>query len=142
MAVWSTVPTSELEYSRIDADFYHPSYLEEIASWRRLRDRVGVSRLGRLTSIPVRTGRTPRLRRIKNGEACVRFVKTDTLREGSIDFSNSDVLPARVLSSKDYIPNDAVVITIIGATPEIVGRAAIVRAGDPKCVTNQNLPLV
>jgi restriction endonuclease S subunit len=142
MAVWSTVTTSQLEYSRIDSDFYHPSYLAEIGLWRRLQDRVGVSKLSQLISVPVRTGRTPRSRHPKSGEACVLFVKTNTLREGSVNFYNSDSLPARVLGSRDYIPNDAVIITIIGATPEIVGRAGIIRAEDPRCVTNQNVAVV
>jgi type I restriction enzyme S subunit len=45
-------------------------------------------------------------------------------------------------NKQDIIPNDAVVMTIIGATPEIVGRVAIVRANDPECVTNQNVAVI
>ena len=142
MAVWSAVPISQLEYSRIDADFYHPTYLKELQSWRRLEAHVGVAKLGRLLAAPVRTGRTPRSRRIKGDEQCVRFIKTDTVREGSIDFDNSALLPVRVISERDYIPDDALVMTIIGATPEIVGRTAIVRPVDPECVTNQNVAVV
>lgn len=33
-------------------------------------------------------------------------------------------------------------MTIIGATPEIVGRTAIVRTNDPACVTNQNVAVI
>ena len=142
MAVWSIVPVSALEYSRIDADFYHPMYLNALESWHQLEKCVGVSKLGKLITRPVRTGRTPKSRSIKGDEECVRFIKTATVREGSIDFSNSALLPARVIGERDIIPDDAVVITIIGATPEIVGRVAIVRATDPKCVTNQNVAVV
>ena len=142
MAVWSVVPISQLEYSRIDADFYQPTYLKELQSWRRLDERVGVAKLGRLIAAPVRTGRTPKFRRIKGDEPCVRFIKTDTVREGSVDFDNSALLPMRVISERDYIPDDALVITIIGATPEIVGRTAIVRSADPECVTNQNVAVI
>lgn len=142
MAVWSTVPISTLEYSRIDADFYHPTYLKELESWHRLAQRVGVSKLGRIIASPVRTGRTPKSRDIKGGEECIRFIKTDTVREGSIDFNNSALLPVRVVGERDIIPGDAVVMTIIGATPEIVGRAAIVRPTDPVCVTNQNVAVI
>jgi type I restriction enzyme S subunit len=142
MAVWSVVPISQIEYSRIDADFYHPTYLKELLSWRRLNEQVGVAKLAKFIERPVRTGRTPKSRRVKKDEKCVRFIKTDTVREGSIDFDNSALLPIRVISERDYIPNNAIVLTIIGATPEIVGRAAIVRPSDPECVTNQNVAVI
>jgi type I restriction enzyme, S subunit len=142
MAVWSIVSNAQLEYLRIDADFYHPSYLAEMKSWDLLSERVGVCKLSHLISTAVRTGRTPRSRKLQAGEACVGFIKTDIVREGTIDFSNSDVLPNRVISARDYIPTDAVVVTIIGATPEIVGRTAIVREIDPRCVTNQNVAVI
>lgn len=142
MAVWSTVPISTLEYSRIDADFYHPRYLQELEAWHRLEQRVGVSKLGRITAAPVRTGRTPKSRGVKGDEKCIRFIKTDTVREGSIDFDNSALLPIRVVGERDVIPDHSVVMTIIGATPEIVGRAAIVRPADPECVTNQNVAVI
>lgn len=142
MAVWSAVSISALEYSRIDAEFYQPMYLNELESWRRLNERVGVAKLGRIIAMPVRTGRTPRSRLIKGDEECIRFIKTDTVREGSIDFNNSALLPARVVNERDIIPDDAVVMTIIGATPEIIGRTAIVRPDDPECVTNQNIAVI
>jgi restriction endonuclease S subunit len=142
MAVWSAIPISHLEYSRIDADFYQPTYLKELKYWRQLDKNVGAAKLGQLIATPVRTGRTPKARRIKGDEPCVRFIKTDTVREGSIDFDNSPLLPRRVISDRDYIQKDALVITIIGATPEIVGRTAIVRPVDPECVTNQNVAVV
>ncbi|NHZ96803.1 hypothetical protein [Massilia sp. CCM 8734] len=142
MAVWSTVSISALEYSRFDADFYHPTYLNELALWRRLDQRIGVTKLGRIISGPVRTGRTPRSRLIKGDEATIRFIKTDTVREGAIDFNNSALLPTRAVGDRDIIPANAVVMTIIGATPEIVGRTAIVRTGDPACVTNQNVAVI
>ena len=142
MAVWSSITTSKMEYTRIDADYYHPDYLSEMVIWQELKEKNNVSKLRHLIRTPVRTGRTPRSRLIKDGELCVPFIKTDTLREGSADFNNSDILPARILSDSDYIPNDSVIITIIGATPEIVGRVAIVRSEDPDCVTNQNVAVV
>ncbi|HRA82239.1 MAG TPA: hypothetical protein PL024_12120 [Thauera sp.] len=142
MAVWSTVSVSAIEYSRIDAEFYHPAYLSELQSWRRLDENVGVTKLGRIIAAPVRTGRTPTSRRIKGDEECVHFVKTDTVREGAIVFSNAAYLPARVVGDRDIIPDHAVLMTIIGATPEIVGRAAIVRPTDPICVTNQNVAVI
>lgn len=142
MAVWSAVSISALEYSRFDADFYHPTYLNELESWRRLDERIGVAKLGRIIAAPVRTGRTPKSRSIKGDEETIRFIKTDTVREGSVDFNNSALLPVRVVGERDIIPGDSVVMTIIGATPEIVGRTAIVRSDDPACVTNQNVAVI
>lgn len=142
MAVWSAVSISALEYSRFDADFYHPTYLSELESWRRLDERIGVAKLGRIIAAPVRTGRTPKSRSIKGDEEMIRFIKTDTVREGSVDFNKSALLPVRVVGERDIIPGNAVVMTIIGATPEIVGRAAIVRSDDPACVTNQNVAVI
>jgi restriction endonuclease S subunit len=142
MAIWSTIAASQLEYSRIDADFYQPRYLTELELWKKLNAKVGVSKLKRLISAPVRTGRTPKLRAVKEGEPVARFIKTDTVRQGFVNFDKSRFLPLRVLNENDYIPVDGVVVTIIGATPEIVGRAAIVRAEDPVCVTNQNVAVI
>ncbi len=142
MAVWSEVSVSEIEYTRIDADFYHPVYLNELQFWHRLHERVGVTRLGHLITSPVRTGHTPKSRLIRGGEECVRFIKTDTVRSGWVDFNNSAFLPRRVIAVRDLIPENSVVLTIIGATPEIVGRAAIIRPTDPVCVTNQNVAVI
>lgn len=142
MAAWSKVAVSEIEYTRIDADFYHPVYLKELKFWHRLNERVGVTRLGRLIALPVRTGHTPKSRLIRGDEECVRFIKTDTVRSGWVDFNNSAFLPRRVIGARDIIPNNSVVLTIIGATPEIVGRAAIIRPTDPACVTNQNVAVI
>jgi type I restriction enzyme, S subunit len=142
MAIWSIISTSQIEYKRIDADYYHPQYLDELTKWSLLNQNIGVSKLKFLLNAPVRTGHTPRSRNIINGESCVKFIKTDNVREGNVDFNNSAFLPCRVLSTNDYIPHDSVVVTIIGATPEIVGRTAIVRETDPLCVTNQNVAVL
>ena len=142
MAVHSSINLSQIEYSRIDADFYHPIYLNEIHDWEILKKNVGVLKLSQLITAPVRTGRTPSSRTIKNDDQLISFVKTDTLRQGYIDFTKSANLPIRVLTASDFITPHSVVVTIIGATPEIVGRAAIVRDTDPQCVTNQNVAVI
>jgi type I restriction enzyme, S subunit len=142
MSVCSLVLQSQIEYSRIDADFYHPQYLDELAVWKKIEGRFGVSKLSKLIGIPVRTGRTPPSRKIRDGDEVVAFIKTDGVREGTVNFNTAGELPKRVLNKSDLIPPDSVVITIIGATPEIVGRAAIIRASDPPCVTNQNVAVI
>lgn len=142
MAVCSSISISQVEHLRFDADFYHPKYLQELKTWRTLDERVGVAKLSQLISAPVRTGRTPSSRHIKEEDEIVQFIKTDGIREGRINFDSAGELPKRVLNGTDFIPADSVVVTIIGATPEIVGRAAIVRDADPRCVTNQNVAVI
>jgi restriction endonuclease S subunit len=142
MAVCSSISISQVEYLRLDADFYHPKYLQELETWRTLDERIGVAKLSHLISAPVRTGRTPSARHIKEEDEIVPFIKTDGIREGRINFDSAGELPKRVLNGTDFIPADSVVVTIIGATPEIVGRAAIVRDADPRCVTNQNVAVI
>jgi len=142
MAVCSSISISHVEYLRFDADFYHPKYLQELETWRTLDERIGVAKLSYLISAPVRTGRTPSSRHIKDEDEIVPFIKTDGVREGRINFDSAGELPKRVLNGTDFIPADSVVVTIIGATPEIVGRAAIVRDADPRCVTNQNVAVI
>lgn len=142
MAVCSSISISQVEYLRFDADFYHPKYLQELGTWKTLDERIGVAKLSHLISAPVRTGRTPSSRHIKEEDEIVPFIKTDGIREGRINFDSAGELPKRVLNGTDFIPADSVVVTIIGATPEIVGRAAIVRDADPRCVTNQNVAVI
>jgi len=142
MATFSAVSLSNIEYVRLDADFYRPHYLEDAKLWQRIGDKIGAVRLSHLITTPVRTGRTPSERRLLIDDVQVTFVKTDGVREGTINFESAGILPNRVLNRSDIIDPDSVVMTIIGATPDIVGRAAIIRANDPVCVTNQNVAVI
>jgi type I restriction enzyme S subunit len=142
MAVCSLVSLSQVEYLRFDADFYHPQYIQELEVWRKLDKHFGIAKLSHLVSRPVRTGRTPFSRHIRDDDENIVFIKTDGVREGIINFDSAGVLPKRVLNSSDFISPDSVVVTIIGATPEIIGRTAIIRGSDPLCVTNQNIAVI
>ncbi len=142
MAVWSEVTLSTLQYTRFDGEFYSPQYIKDDRLWAYFSDKYSIKKLGKLLSSPVRTGHTPRDRRITKDDELVHFIKTNTLREGRVDYSNCFFLPKRVLKATDFIPNDSVVVTIIGATPEIVGRTAIIRDIDPARVTNQNVAII
>jgi restriction endonuclease S subunit len=142
MAVCTAIPLSKVEYLRLDADFYHPKYLGELEVWQKVNERIGVSRLSQLISAPVRTGRTPSSRWIKDDDEIIPFIKTDGIREGRIDFGTAGQLPRRAVGSTDLIAPDSVLVTIVGGSPEAVGRAAIVREADPRCVTNQNVAVI
>jgi len=72
----------------------------------------------------------------------IHFIRTDNLREGIIDFENSDFLPARSLSESDYLKFKDVMVTISGAHYDIIGRAAIFLDYYPQSVTNQNIAVI
>jgi type I restriction enzyme S subunit/type I restriction enzyme M protein len=140
LAVVSTVNLSDLaRHNRIDADRYHTNFLRLETRLRRI---PAARKLSLLISAPVRTGYTPAVREIREDDERVCFVKTDTLREGLIGFDNSDYLPGRVLSNRDYLRHQEVIVTIIGAHHDIVGRAAVYLEHYPKCVVNQNIAVI
>jgi len=140
LAVVSTVRLSELaRHKRLDADRYHTDFL-------RLESRLtGIPIARKLSSLiaePVKTGHTPAVRDMREDDEQVYFVKTDTLREGLIDFKNSDFLPAQVLSGRDYLRHGDVIVTIIGAHYDIIGRAAVFLKHYPKSTVNQNIAVI
>jgi len=140
MAVVSVVQLSELrEAKRIDADRYDVRFLELEEDLRKL---TIVKELRSVIVEPVRTGHTPRDREIYEEDEKVYFIKTDTLREGLIDFENSDFLPARSLSKRNYLEPNDVIVTIIGAHFDIIGRAAIFLPHFQKAVVNQNIAVI
>ena len=91
---------------------------------------------------PVRTGHTPRERNIHEDDERIYFVKTDTLREGVINFKNSDFLPAHKISIRDFLKSNNVIVTIIGANFNIIGRAAIFMDNFQRTVVNQNIAII
>lgn len=140
MASVSLVGLSELKGAkRIDADRYSPWCLALEKRIESLKDCV---QLKSLLKVPVRTGRTPRDRVLKEGDTRVCFVKTDVLREGYINFANTDGLPATSVSSKDFLRDNDVIVTIIGADLSIIGRASIYYDIYPQAVVNQNVAVI
>jgi type I restriction enzyme S subunit/type I restriction enzyme M protein len=140
MTVYSIVKLSELKGAkRIDADRYRVEFLELDNNLRKISF---IRELKSLIVEPVRTGHTPRDRDIYEGDKRIYFIKTDTLREGLIDFENSDFLPDRSLSERDYLKPKDVIVTIIGAHFDVIGRAAIFLPHHPQTVVNQNIAVI
>jgi len=101
MARISIVKLSEIEYvKRFDAGRYRTSFLK---LEKDLKKMTIIRKLGYLLVEPVRTGYTPRDRDIYQDDIRIHFLKTDNLREGVINFENSDFLPARSISESDYL---------------------------------------
>jgi len=140
MARISIAKLSEIEGTkRFDAGRYRTSFLKLENDLKKI---TNIRKLGYLVVEPVRTGHTPRNRDIYQDDIRIHFIKTDNLREGIVNFENSDFLPARSLSEKDYLKFKNVVITISGAYYDIIGRAAIFLDYYPQSVTNQNIAVI
>lgn len=140
MAMVSVVKLSELKGAkRIDADRYHEKFLELDNDLRKISL---IRELRSLIVKPVRTGHTPRDRDIYEEDERIYFVKTDTLREGLVNFEKSDFLPARSLSEVHYLKPNDVIVTVIGAHFSIIGRAAIFLYHYPQTVVNQNIVVI
>ncbi len=125
---------------RIDAEHYHRKYelIDEAITGKKycaLRD---------LLAMPVITGHTPSMKveRFYGGD--IRFVKTDNLRENKIVDVFTDYLTVEgneeIKSSA--LEADDVIVTIIGATFDVVGRSAIVRDSHLPANINQNIALI
>lgn len=141
MITYSIIQKSQLEGAhRLDAEYYQPEYLDVHNKINSLG--VEVKLLRDIIIRPVITGSTPKTRDCKGDDTDIKFVKTDTLRKGEIVFENIDCLPVK--SSRKYSEPQAgdVLVTIIGATHDIVGRSAMVFDGDPKMNINQNIVLI
>lgn len=140
MARISIVKLSEIEgVKRFDAYRYRTSFLKLEKDLKKI---AIISKLGHLVAEPVRTGYTPRARDIYQDDIRIHFLRTDNLREGVIDFENSDFLPARSLSESDYLKFKNVTVTISGAHYDIIGEAAIFLDYYPQSVTDQNIAVI
>jgi restriction endonuclease S subunit len=140
MAGISIVKLSEIEgVKRFDANRYRTSFLKLEKDLKKI---AIIRKLGYLVVESVRTGYVPRDRDIYQDDKRIHFLKTDNLREGVIDFENSDFLPARSLSKSDYLKFKNVTVTISGVHYDIIGKAAIFLDYYPQSVTNQNIAVI
>lgn len=131
---------SEIEgVKRFDAYRYRTSFLKLEKDLKKI---AIISKLGHLVAEPVGTGYTPRARDIYQDDIRIHFLRTDNLREGVIDFENSDFLPARSLSESDCLKFKNVTVTISGAHYDIIGEAAIFLDYYPQSVTDQNIAVI
>lgn len=139
--VYSIIQKSQLEGAhRIDGEYYQPEYLEIHRKINLLGSEIKLLR--DVIEEPVVTGSTPKARDCKGDGSDIHFIKTDTLRDGEIVFEDADCLSMK--SSKKYSePHYGdVLVTVIGATYDIVGRSAMVFADDPTMNINQNIALI
>jgi type I restriction enzyme S subunit len=142
MASITRVQFTNLDLSaRIDAEHYSPRFTPLL----RLLERSRTVKLRRTLYEPVKTGHTPSTKNSSyyNVEV-VKFVKTDNLREDRIDTFDIQFLSefGNTQISASELRRDDVIVTIIGATEEIIGRAARVHADLGRANINQNIALI
>lgn len=142
MASITTVRFNSLDLSaRIDAEHYSPRFTPTLLLLKKLR----TVKLRRTLHEPVKTGHTPSTKNSAyyNPEV-VKFVKTDNLREDRIDTFDVQFLSElgnTQIASSEVRPDD-VIVTIIGATEEIIGRAARIHSDLGRANINQNIALI
>jgi len=138
----ATIRRTQLDLSnRLDAEHYSPRFASTLSRVRSLQP----VKLRRALREPVKTGHTPSTENRRYYEPpAVKFIKTDNLREDRIDATDAQMLSeagnARIGGSE--LMQDDVIVTIIGATERIIGRAARFQTAIGRSNINQNVALI
>ena len=142
MALTNIVMRSQLRFGlRIDAEHYSSRFLPVLNALEKCETK----RLRATLTQPVITGHTPS-KSVKSyyEPGTVKFIKTDNVREDLVRSQDaelmSDLGDAKLTASQ--LRAGDVIITIIGATEKIVGRAARVRSDMGRANINQNVALI
>ncbi len=125
---------------RLDAEHYQEQYLNN----QQKLIRFGATSLRKLISRPVMTGHTPSMKVESYYGGNIAFVKTDNLREFEItgEFNHHLTKTGNEVIKRSELQTGDLIVTIIGATYKIVGRAALVRKEDLPANINQNIALI
>jgi len=125
---------------RIEAEFYKKEYLDLKAKLLSLKHTT----IARVTSQSIMTGHTPSMKNPNYYGGEIKFIKTDNLRDNEITRDFTHTLSAngnKQIARTNLIYND-LLITIIGATHEIIGRSCLVDIDILPANINQNIALV
>jgi len=137
----SEIKLSELNLaSRIDAEHYQPHFLEIVKRVKNKKFR----KLSEIVSKKITTGHTPSMANESYYGGDIKFIKTDNLRENQIVENFNHFLSekgADKLKNSSLKEND-IIITIIGATFDVVGRVARIFPDLGRASINQNISLV
>ena len=131
---------TENDALRIDAEHYKAEY----SKIKQLLIKKGCIELKKLIDRPVMTGHTPSMKNESYYGGNVNFIKTDNLREHYIEGQSTDRLSAKGNSviKRSSLKDGDVIVTIIGATFQIVGRACLIKDKDLPANINQNIALI
>jgi len=125
---------------RLDAEHYQDKFLKN----QQKLIKFGATPLLNLISRPVMTGHTPSMKIDSYYGDEISFVKTDNLREFKIagEFTHLLSKSGNEVIKRSSLQKGDLIITIIGATYKIGGRAALVREEDLPANINQNIALI
>lgn len=125
---------------RLDAEHYRKKYL----TVHNTLINCGSIPLSKIISKPVMTGHTPSMKREEYYGGTTKFIKTDNLREFNITDSFTDSLTelGNNVIKRSTLKEKDIVITIIGATYNIVGRTCLIQKKDLPANINQNIALI
>lgn len=138
----SIVNSSQLNYGlRIDPYHYSKKFSDILTTVKQDKKYQSIKQL---ISEPVKTGHTPSMAEPSFWSGEIPFIKTNHLRENRIVDSFEDFLTekgSKTISGSKLKEND-VIVTIIGATEDIVGRAARIHSELEGSHINQNIALI
>lgn len=125
---------------RFDAEHYGRSFIE-------LKNHLGkleTLSIHEIIEQPVMTGHTPSMEDERYYGGTINFIKTDNVRNSQItkDFNHHLSTDGNKKLSRTSLRTGDVVVTIIGATHKIVGRAALIYEDVLPANINQNIALI
>ena len=125
---------------RLDSEHYRKTYMD---IKRKIESRK-FHYLSEILSKPIVTGHTPSMANDSYYGGGVAFVKTDNVREHVItdNFNHYLSNEGNKKIKRSQLKNNDVVLTIIGASFDVVGRAALVTDEVLPANINQNIALI
>ena len=137
----SVVPMRELNLAtRIDAEHYQPHFIAVIDAVKK----KDYKKLSDLVSKTITTGHTPSMAEESFYGGDVKFIKTDNLRDNHIVENFNHFLSEKGANKlkNALLKEDDIIVTIIGATYDVVGRVARVFPDLGPATINQNISLI
>ena len=137
----SIVALQELNLAtRIDAEHYQPHFIAVIDT---VKKKI-YKKLSEVVSKKITTGHTPSMKESSYYGGDVKFIKTDNLRENRIVENFNHYLSDKGADKlkNALLKDDDIIVTIIGATYEVVGRVARVFPDLGRATINQNISLI
>ena len=138
LAIINVIKFSELERTRIDAEFYLKQYIDVIRQIAK-QEHLSLDGICLVTS-----GTTPQERdkELKNGTL---LLKTVNVKNGYVDLSRRKFFINKILDEKlksSQLQANDILINIVGATLDVIGRTAMIPKDFPKSNITQAMALV
>lgn len=137
----SVVSLRELNLAtRLDAEHYQPHFIAVVDAVKK----KNYKKLSEIVSKTITTGHTPSMTETSYYGGEIKFIKTDNLRENQIVENFNHYLSDKGADKlkNALLKEDDIIVTIIGATYDVVGRVARVFPDLGKAAINQNISLI